>query len=82
MPVLLSELDPFETHFAQPKEAELGQRIAKASQKWSLAKSELPDGLRAVTSHPDAENKTSLLPTPRSVKDLMVRVVAPHDRDY
>lgn len=67
-----SEFDPFETHFAHAKEAELGQKIEKASQKWSTTKSEIAGGLRVATSYPDTEDSTSLLSTPRSVKDLMV----------
>ena len=76
------EFDPFETHFAHPKETELNQKIEKASQKWSTAKSELTGGLRVVTSYPDTENKTSLLPAPQSIKDLMVCADSCHYPNY
>ncbi|KAL1956965.1 hypothetical protein VTO42DRAFT_6454 [Malbranchea cinnamomea] len=68
-----NELDPFETHFANPNDAELKRKKDKASQKWSTTKSELGGGLRAVAFYPDTGDKPSLLSTPRSVKDLMLK---------
>lgn len=69
------ESDPFENHFAQPNEVELGQKIEKASQKWLSTKDELPGELRVVTASPDAGEKTAI-PPPRSMKDLMVSMLS------
>lgn len=66
--------DPFETHFANPDEAQLSQRVQAVSEgKWRPTKKELPDGLRLAHSVPDVDGKDeSLPPSVRSTGNLKV----------
>ncbi|KAL1964303.1 hypothetical protein VTN77DRAFT_7123 [Rasamsonia byssochlamydoides] len=67
--------DPFETHFANPDEAQLSQRVQTVSQgKWRPTKKELPDGMRLVHTVPDVDGKDESVPPPvRSTANLKLK---------
>lgn len=67
--------DPFETHFANPDEGKLSQRLQAISQdKWRSTKKELPDGSRLLHSAPDVDgNDEPLLPAARNTGSLKLK---------
>lgn len=61
--------DPFESHFSAPGESDLSPKIKVIEQnKWTMAREELPGGLRLVRSVPKVdESEASLLPALKDV---------------
>ena len=66
--------DPFESHFASPKEADLTKKIqAVEAKKWTTAKKET-EGLRLVRSVPEGA-EASFFPAMKSLANVKVRHV-------
>jgi U3 small nucleolar RNA-associated protein 25 len=66
--------DPFESHFANPKEADLTKKIqAVEAKKWTTAKKET-ESLRLVRSVPEGA-EASFLPAMKSLANIKVRHV-------
>lgn len=67
--------DPFESHFAIPGEKELSPKIKAIEQnKWTVAKKELPGGLRLVRSAAKMdESEAPLLPALKNMANVKVR---------
>ncbi|KAL3459914.1 hypothetical protein BJX64DRAFT_263919 [Aspergillus heterothallicus] len=68
--------DPFESHFSNPDETVLAQKIkAAADNKWKNTKKELPSGMRILRAVPDSGNmnEVSLLPALKSMSNVKVK---------
>jgi U3 small nucleolar RNA-associated protein 25 len=68
--------DPFESHFSNPDEAELAQKIkAVEGNKWKNTKKEVSGGLRLLRAIPDAgsADEVSLLPAMKSMSSVKVK---------
>ncbi|KAF3480283.1 digestive organ expansion factor [Arthroderma uncinatum] len=64
--------DPFESHFGNPDESELSQKIEASSKPWRSIKSDLIEGMYVVAGSPDAGHATCPVlpstPTPANLK--------------
>ncbi|KAL3448821.1 hypothetical protein BJX65DRAFT_274549 [Aspergillus insuetus] len=68
--------DPFESHFSNPDEAKLAQKIkAVEGNKWKNTKKEVSGGLRLLRAIPDAgsADEVSLLPAMKSMSSVKVK---------